>query len=183
MKYITRWALMRCMRQESLSEHTADTALLAHALCLIARNITHTGVDIRPDTVAAAALYHDAPEILTGDMPTPVKYKNEALRTAYKAVERESALAMADLLPPELHEIEGSYLTGSVLNDAERKLLKSVSLFDVYEGDKLPEGKKSYALSFILEDKTRTLDERTIERVMANLTRQFEQKCGAQVRA
>ena len=69
MKYITRWALMRCMRQESLSEHTADTALLAHALCLIARNITHTGADIRPDTVAAAALYHDAPEILTGDMP------------------------------------------------------------------------------------------------------------------
>ena len=113
MKYITRWALMRCMRQESLSEHTADTALLAHALCLIARNITHTGADIRPDTVAAAALYHDAPEILTGDMPTPVKYKNEALRTAYKAVERESALAMADLLPPELHEIEGSYLTGN----------------------------------------------------------------------
>lgn len=125
MKYITRWALMRCMRQESLSEHTADTALLAHALCLIAQNITHTGADIRPDTVAAAALYHDAPEILTGDMPTPVKYKNEALRTAYKAVERESALAMADLLPPELHEIEGSYLTGSVLNDAERKLLKA----------------------------------------------------------
>ena len=127
MKYITRWALMRCMRQESLSEHTADTALLAHALCLIAQNITHTGADIRPDTVAAAALYHDAPEILTGDMPTPVKYKNEALRTAYKAVERESALAMADLLPPELHEIEGSYLTGSVLNDAERKLLKAAT--------------------------------------------------------
>ena len=61
MKYITRWALMRCVRPESLSEHTADTALLAHALCLIARNITHTGADIRPDTVAAAALYHDAP--------------------------------------------------------------------------------------------------------------------------
>lgn len=65
----------------------------------------------------------------------------------------------------------------------ERKLLKSVSLFDVYEGDKLPEGKKSYALSFILEDKTRTLDDKTIERVMSNLTRQFEERCGAQVRA
>ena len=182
MKYITRWALMRCMRQESLSEHTADTALLAHALCLIARNITHTGDDIRPDTVAAAALYHDAPEILTGDMPTPVKYKNEALRTAYKAVERESALAMADLLPPELHEIEGSYLTGSVLNDAERKLLKSVSLFDVYEGDKLPEGKKSYALSFVLEDKSQTLTDKAIERVMNNLQAQFERQAGAVVR-
>ncbi len=65
----------------------------------------------------------------------------------------------------------------------ERKLLKRVSLFDVYEGDKLPEGKKSYALSFVLEDKSRTLDDKTIERVMANLTRQFEQRCGATVRA
>ena len=71
----------------------------------------------------------------------------------------------------------------SVALAAERKLLKSVSLFDVYEGDKLPAGKKSYALSFILEDKTRTLDDKTIERVMANLTRQFEQQCGAQVRS
>ena len=78
-------------------------------------------------------------------------------------------------------------VTFSALRDAafaaERKLLRSVSLFDVYEGDKLPEGKKSYALSFVLEDKTRTLDDKTIERVMANLTKQFEQRCGAQVRA
>ncbi len=78
-------------------------------------------------------------------------------------------------------------VTFSALRDvafaAERKLLKSVSLFDVYEGDKLPAGKKSYALSFILEDKSRTLDEKSIERVMSNLTRQFEQHCGAQVRS
>ncbi len=78
-------------------------------------------------------------------------------------------------------------VTFSALRDVafatERKLLKSVALFDVYEGDKLPEGKKSYALSFILEDKSRTLDEKTIERVMANLTAQFEQKCGAVVRS
>ena len=70
-------------------------------------------------------------------------------------------------------------VTFSALRDVafatERKLLKSVSLFDVYEGDKLPEGKKSYALSFILEDKTRTLDEKTIEKAMKNLTAQFEQ--------
>ncbi len=65
---------------------------------------------------------------------------------------------------------------------AERKLLKRVSLFDVYEGDKLPGGKKSYALSFVLEDKSRTLDDKTIEKTMANLARQFEQRYGAQVR-
>ena len=78
-------------------------------------------------------------------------------------------------------------VTFSALRDvafaAERKLLRSVSLFDVYEGDKLPAGKKSYALSFVLEDKTRTLDDKTIERVMANLVKQFEQRCGAEVRS
>lgn len=125
MKYITRWALMRNGRPESLSEHTADTALIAHTLCLIAQNCTGTGTGIRPDTVATAALYHDAPEILTGDMPTPVKYKNDALRTAYKAVEAESARAMAGLLPPELQNTGVLYLTGTVLSDAERKLLKA----------------------------------------------------------
>lgn len=65
----------------------------------------------------------------------------------------------------------------------ERKLLRSVTLFDVYEGDKLPEGKKSYALGFVLEDKTRTLDDKTIEKTMTNLTARFESVCGAQVRA
>lgn len=66
---------------------------------------------------------------------------------------------------------------------AERKLLKGVSLFDVYEGDKLPAGKKSYALSFVLEDKSRTLDDKTIEKTMSNIRRQLEQKCGATVRS
>lgn len=125
MKYITRWSLMRNGRPESLSEHTADTALIAHMLCLIARHCTGTGADLRPDRVATAALYHDAPEILTGDMPTPVKYKNEALRTAYKAVEIQSAKAMASLLPAQIQdEVEG-YLTAQNLNEAERKLLKA----------------------------------------------------------
>ena len=97
MKYITRWCLMRSTRPESLSEHTADTAMLAHTLCLIGRHCTGTGAALRPEVVATAAIYHDAPEILTGDMPTPVKYKNDALRTAYKAVEHESARVMASL--------------------------------------------------------------------------------------
>lgn len=125
MKYITRWSLMRNGRPETLSEHTADTALLAHMLCLIAQNCTGTGVGLRPEVVATAALYHDAPEILTGDMPTPVKYKNDALRSAYKAVERESARVMASLLPDELRPQTEAYLTGAVLNDAERKVLKA----------------------------------------------------------
>ena len=68
MKYIARWGLMRAARTESLSEHTADAAILAHTLCLVSQTIF--GTDVRPETVAVAALYHDASEILTGDMPT-----------------------------------------------------------------------------------------------------------------
>ena len=100
MKYITRWSLMHSTRPESLSEHTCDTALMAHILCLIARR--YTGTPCRPKTVAVAALYHDAPEIITGDMPTPVKYSSPGLRDAYKALEAESVASMTRLLPPEL---------------------------------------------------------------------------------
>ena len=90
MKYIARWGLMRAARTESLSEHTADAAILAHTLCLVSQTIF--GTDVRPETVAVAALYHDASEILTGDMPTPVKYKSEKERQLLKAADRLSAL-------------------------------------------------------------------------------------------
>ena len=103
MKYITRWSLMHSTRAESLSEHTCDTALLAHLLCLIAKH--YTGTPCRPEVVAVAALYHDAPEIITGDMPTPVKYHSPALRDAYKALETESVRSMAALLPLSLIHI------------------------------------------------------------------------------
>ena len=123
MKYITRWSLMHSTRPESLSEHTCDTGLLAHTLCLIARR--YTGTPCRPKTVAVAALYHDAPEIITGDMPTPVKYSSPGLRDAYKALEAESVDSMTRLLPPELAEEVSPFITGSLLTAEEKRLLKA----------------------------------------------------------
>ena len=123
MKYITRWSLMHSTRAESLSEHTCDTALLAHILCLIARR--YTGTPCRPKTVAVAALYHDAPEIITGDMPTPVKYANHALRDAYKALEAESVRSMTGLLPEELGEEISPFISGELLTAEEKRLLKA----------------------------------------------------------
>ena len=119
MKYITRWSLMHSTRPESLSEHTCDTALMAHILCLIARR--YTGTPCRPKTVAVAALYHDAPEIITGDMPTPVKYSSPGLRDAYKALEAESVDSMTRLLPPELAEEVSPFITGSLLTAEEKR--------------------------------------------------------------
>lgn len=124
MKYIGRWGLMRQNRPENLSEHTAETALIVHILALVAC-VEYTQPDVRPEVVAVAALYHDASEILTGDMPTPVKYKNEELKNAYKALERESVASLAALLPPALQPALSPYLTGDVLTPAEQTLLKA----------------------------------------------------------
>lgn len=123
MKYIARWGLMRAARTESLSEHTADAAILAHTLCLVSQTIF--GTDVRPETVAVAALYHDASEILTGDMPTPVKYKSEPLRAAYKAVEADAAHTLGALLPDAVRAGMDGYLSGGILTQKERQLLKA----------------------------------------------------------
>ena len=114
MRYITRWGLMRNSFSENIQEHSHQVAVLAHALALIRREILHLpGPD--PDKCAVAALYHDASEILTGDMPTPIKYYNPEIRNAYKAVEQVAGQRLLDMLPPELR---GSY-EHDVLEDDE----------------------------------------------------------------
>ena len=101
MRYITRWGLMRNTFSENISEHSHMTAVLAHALALIRRDILKLpGPD--PDRCAVAALYHDASEILTGDLPTPIKYYNPDIKTAYKQVERVAGERLLEMLPPEL---------------------------------------------------------------------------------
>ena len=103
MRYITRWGLMRNTFSENIQEHSHQVAVLAHALALIRRDILHLdGPD--PDKCAVAALYHDASEILTGDLPTPIKYYNPDIRTAYKEVERIAGQRLLDMLPPALRD-------------------------------------------------------------------------------
>ena len=105
MRYITRWGLMRNSFSENIQEHSHQVAVLAHALALIRREILKLDVP-DPDRCAVAALYHDASEILTGDLPTPIKYDNPAIKDAYKQIERVAGNKLLDLLPPELR---GSY--------------------------------------------------------------------------
>ena len=103
MRYITRWGLMRNTFSENIQEHSHQVAVLAHALALIRQNILHLpGPD--PDKCAVAALYHDASEILTGDLPTPIKYYNPHIRTAYKEVERIAGQRLLEMLPPALQD-------------------------------------------------------------------------------
>lgn len=100
MRYIARWGLMRNTFQENIQEHSHMVAVLAHALALIQRDILGQPAD--PDRCATAALFHDASEILTGDLPTPIKYFNPEIKKAYKQVEAVSCEKLLGLLPDEL---------------------------------------------------------------------------------
>ena len=101
MRYITRWGLMRNTFSENIQEHSHQVAVLAHALALIRRDILKLPCP-DPDRCAVAALYHDATEILTGDMPTPIKYYNPDIKDAYKQVERIAGERLLKMVPQEL---------------------------------------------------------------------------------
>lgn len=104
MRYINRWGLMRNTFQENIQEHSHMVAVLAHALAVIQRDILkQNGPD--PDKCATAALFHDASEILTGDLPTPIKYYNPKIRDAYKQVEAISCEKLSGMLPEALRKV------------------------------------------------------------------------------
>ena len=109
MRFIQRWALMRNTAPENVQEHSHQVAVLAHALAVL-RNEKFGG-HVDPGAVAVAALYHDASEILTGDMPTPIKYDNPAIRTAYKDVEAVAEHKLLNMLPEELRGVYAPILT------------------------------------------------------------------------
>lgn len=116
MKYINRWALMRNTRNENLSEHSLETAMIAHALSII-RNKRFDG-NVNPDRAATLALFHDCSEIITGDLPTPIKYHNEKMKFEYKKIESEANKRLLSLLPDDLKE-EYSSIFDKNENDLE----------------------------------------------------------------
>ena len=130
MKYIERWALMRSSRPENLSEHALEVASIAHVLCTIG-NLRY-GRSLDADRAAVIGLYHDATEIITGDMPTPVKYLNRDIRRAYKDVEEAAARRLIELLPEDLQGVYEQILlpeTGEN-DDGEKYLLRLVKAAD-----------------------------------------------------
>ncbi len=128
MKYITRWSLMRNSVSENIQEHSHMVAVLAHALGVIRRDVFHRPCS--PDACAAAALFHDASEIFTGDLPTPIKYHSPAIRDAYRQVETEATEKLLGLLPEELR---GAY--GPILREEDgevRRIVKAADKLSAY---------------------------------------------------
>lgn len=123
MKYINRWGLMRSTHPENLSEHSLETAIIAHALCLI--NNKRLGGNLNAEKAAVLAMYHDSTEIFTGDMPTPVKYDNEQIKAVYKQIETAAAEKLLSFLPDDL---KGEY--SEIFNPQDEYLKKIVKAAD-----------------------------------------------------
>ncbi len=102
MKYINRWSLMNNTRQENISEHSLTVAMLAHALTVISNR--RLGSQLDAEHAAVIAMFHDCSEIITGDLPTPIKYSSKTLRNAYKDIEREASEHLLSSLPDDLRQ-------------------------------------------------------------------------------
>lgn len=125
MKYVERWGLMRNARQESISEHSMEVSMLAHALAVIGNK--RLGKNYNAEKAALIGLYHDANEIMTGDLPTPVKYANEKIKKAYKEIEESACEKLLCMLPEDLRE---SYDSIFFKKEEERELWRLVKAAD-----------------------------------------------------
>ncbi len=126
-KYIPRWSLMRQSRQEFLAEHTTEVMQIAHTLAAIANK--KFGQNVNTENIIICGLYHDISEILTGDMPTPVKYNDETLKCAYKDMEAKAIAKMLETIDEDIKDDISPFVTAENLSERETKILKAADKF------------------------------------------------------
>lgn len=130
LRWIRRWGLMRNAIEENVATHSWEVATLAHALALIRNHYFNGSVDA--NAVATAGLYHDAAEVITGDMPTPVKYHSSVMRKAFADIEDKAQEELLGLLPPPLREALAPHLQESRWPDEVRALVKAADRLSAY---------------------------------------------------
>ena len=129
MKYIRRWSLMRSSREENIMEHSQQVAMFAHALAVIDTEVYHNSPDIAKTVLYA--LYHETSEVMTGDLPTPVKYYNRSITGAYKDLEKHACEKMAGMLPEEMKRGISPYILADETS-GEYKLVKAADRLAAY---------------------------------------------------
>ncbi|MEG0869450.1 MULTISPECIES: 5'-deoxynucleotidase [Hafnia] len=130
LKLINRWPLMRNVRTENVSEHSLQVAFVAHALAII-KNRKFNG-NVNPERVALLAMYHDASEVLTGDMPTPIKYYNPQIAHEYKKIEKVAQQKLIEMLPPELQNDFRPLLDEHYYTEDEKLVVKQADALCAY---------------------------------------------------
>lgn len=153
MKLIERWSLMRNSQSENISEHSLEVSMLAHALTIISNE--RLGNNLNPDRAALIALYHDATEIITGDMPTPIKYFNKDIQDAFKNVENTAAEGLLEMLPEYMRKYYKPIFFPGEENEYLSKLIKAADKLSALI--KCIEERKAGNTEFISAEKSITL--------------------------
>lgn len=130
LKLITRWPLMRSVQAENVSEHSLQVAFVAHALAVI-KNRKFDG-RVNPERITLLAMYHDASEALTGDLPTPIKYYNPQISYEYKKIEKAAQQKLIAMLPPELQEDFRTLIDDSYYTEEEHLIVKQADALCAY---------------------------------------------------
>ena len=130
LKLIYRWPLMRNVNRENVQEHSHQVAIVAHCLAVIKNQLY--GGNVNADRIASIALYHDASEVLTGDLPTPVKYFNQDIANAYKEIERIAEHKILEMVPKELQEAFEPLITQQGITAEEKALVKAADTLSAY---------------------------------------------------
>ena len=128
LRYIRRWGLMRSVMPENDAEHSLQVAMIAHAIAILGRD--RYGRQVNPEHVLALGVYHDVSEVITGDMPTPVKYQTDELRRSYKDVERMANERLLSMLPEGMRPAYVPYLSAPA--DYDRQILKAADSISAY---------------------------------------------------
>ncbi len=145
MKYIRRWGLMKSVTEENIAEHSAQVAQLAHALALI-RNKKFGG-QLNADRIATIALYHETSEVMTGDLPTPIKYYNESIRRSYKEIEHTANERLLSKLPEEFREDYRELI--EIESGDQRDIIKAADKLSAYIKclEELQSGNREFAMA------------------------------------
>lgn len=130
LKLINRWPLMRNVRTENVSEHSLQVAMVAHALAVI-KNKKFNG-NLNADRIAMLALYHDASEVLTGDLPTPVKYYNAQIAHEYKKIEKIAQQKLIEMLPAEFQDVYRPLIDEHLHSEDEQAVVKQADALCAY---------------------------------------------------
>ncbi|MEJ2763288.1 5'-deoxynucleotidase [Photobacterium sp. MCCC 1A19761] len=130
MKLIQRWPLMRCVSSENISEHSLQVAFVAHALALIKNR--KFGGNVNPERIALLGMFHDTSEVLTGDMPTPIKYFNPAIAEEYKKIELAAEQKLLSMLPEEFQDDYAPLLDSERIDQADYAIVKQADTLCAY---------------------------------------------------
>ena len=146
MKLIRRWGLMKSVTDENIAEHSAQVAQIAHALALI-KNKKFAG-ELDVDKIATIALYHETSEVLTGDLPTPIKYYNSAIRNSYKDIEHTANQKLLSMLPEEFRE-DYEKIIDIAPNSYEHRIVKAADKLSAYikAVEEMQSGNREFAMA------------------------------------